>query len=96
VDAFNAAGMPTGPVYSAEDVFEDEHFRVRGMLPVVDDPEVGPYIFARSTPLLSGSPEIPLRAAPALGAHTQELLEELLGYDGGAIDQLAAEGVIGR
>ena len=32
VDAFNAAGMPTGPVYTAEDVFADDHFRVRGML----------------------------------------------------------------
>ena len=32
VNAFNAAGMPTGPVYTAEDVFADDHFRVRGML----------------------------------------------------------------
>ncbi len=96
VDAFNAAGMPTGPVYTAEDVFEDEHFRVRGMLAEIDDPEVGPQTFARSTPLLSGSPQIPLVAAPALGAHTREVLEELLGYGGEDIDELAAEGVIGR
>ena len=42
VDALNAAGMPTGPVYIAEDVFSDDHFRVRGMLAEVHDPEVGP------------------------------------------------------
>jgi crotonobetainyl-CoA:carnitine CoA-transferase CaiB-like acyl-CoA transferase len=95
VDAFNAAGMPTGPVYTAEDVFADDHFRVRGMLAEVDDPEVGHYTFARSVPHLSAAPEIPLDAAPALGAHTREVLEGLLGYEPGEVDQMASDGVVG-
>jgi formyl-CoA transferase len=95
VDALNEAGMPTGPVYTAEDVFADEHFRVRGMLAEIDDPEVGPYTFARSVPHLSAAPEIPLRAAPALGAHTREVLEELLGYEGTEVEKLAEAGVVG-
>jgi formyl-CoA transferase len=95
VDALNAAGMPTGPVYTAEDVFADDHFRVRGMLAEVDDPEVGPHIFARSVPHLSSAPEIPLNAAPALGAHTRELLEDLLGYDSARVNELVANGVVG-
>jgi len=94
VDALNAAGMPAGPVYSAEEVFADDHFRVRGMLAEVDDPEVGSFTFARSVPHLSAAPEIPLNAAPALGAHTREVLEELLGYDSVEVDRLVSEGVV--
>jgi crotonobetainyl-CoA:carnitine CoA-transferase CaiB-like acyl-CoA transferase len=95
VDTLNAAGMPTGPVYTAKDVFEDEHFRVRGMLAEVDDPEVGTYRFARTVPHLSGAPEIPLEPSPALGAHTREVLEELLGYEPGEVEALAEAGVVG-
>ncbi len=95
VDTFNAAGMPTGPVYSAKDVFADEHFRKRGMLAEIDDPEVGPYTFARTVPHLSAASEIPLEPSPSLGAHTRELLEETLGYDPAEVDALAEEGVVG-
>jgi CoA:oxalate CoA-transferase len=95
VDALNAAGMPTGPVYTAKDVFADEHFRVRGMLAEVQDPEVGPHVFARTVPHLSSSPEIPLEASPALGAHTREILEGLLGYAPQEVEELVAKGVVG-
>jgi len=95
VDALNAAGMPTGPVYTAKDVFADEHFRVRGMLAEVQDPEVGPHVFARTVPHLSSSPEIPLEASPALGAHTREILEGLLGYSTQEVEELVAKGVVG-
>ena len=77
------------------DVFADDHFRVRGMLAEVDDPEVGPYTFARSVPHLSEAPEIPLVAAPGLGANTREIMEDLLGYAGPEVDDLASAGVVG-
>lgn len=35
--------MPTGPVYTAEDVFEDPEVAARGMLMPVTDSEVGTY-----------------------------------------------------
>lgn len=94
VDLLNEAGMPTGPVYTARDVFADEHFKVRGMLAEVDDPEVGRFAFARTTPHLSGAPEIPLEPSPALGAHTREVLEGLLGYPAGVVEELAMAGVV--
>lgn len=94
VEALNRSGMPAGPVYTARDVFDEPHFRVRGMLPEIHDPEVGPYRFARTTPHLSASPEIPLDPAPALGAHTREVLEGVLGCTPGEIDGLVEEGVV--
>jgi len=94
VNSLNAAGMPTGPVYTAKDIFADDHFKARGMLAEVDDPEVGPYTFARSVPHLSAAPEIPLEASPALGAHTREVLEGMLGFSAEEVEVLATAGVI--
>ncbi len=94
VDTLNAAGVPTGPVYTAKDVFEDGHFRKREMLVEVDDPEVGPTTFARSTPHLSAAPQIPTDPAPNLGQHTRSILEGLLEYTPGEVDKLVEEGVV--
>jgi formyl-CoA transferase len=95
VETLNEAGMPTGPVYTAKDVFTDPHFRTRDMLVDIDDPEVGEYTFARSTPHLSAAPDIVKHPSPALGQHTQQILEKLLGYEPAEVDRLAHEQVVG-
>jgi len=94
VDTLNAAGVPTGPVYGAEDVFADPQVAARGMLMPIDDPEVGTYRFCRTPPHLSSNPELPARPAPNLGQHTAPILRELLGYDDARIAELAEAGVI--
>jgi CoA:oxalate CoA-transferase len=95
VDTLNRAGMPTGPVYTARDVFADPHFKARRMLVDIDDPQVGSFTFARSTPHLSAAPEIQKQPAPALGEHTREIVEGLLGYSANELERLAADQVIG-
>jgi len=94
VDALNEAGVPTGPIYTARDVFEDDHFRRRKMLVELDDPEVGPHTFARTTPHLSAAPEILTHPAPNLGQHTRPVLQELLGYSSVEVDALVEAGVV--
>jgi crotonobetainyl-CoA:carnitine CoA-transferase CaiB-like acyl-CoA transferase len=94
VDTLNEAGMPTGPVYTAADVFADPHFRTREMLVEIDDPEVGTYTFARSTPHLSAAPDIAKQPSPPLGQHTREILEGLLGYERADVDRLARDQVV--
>ncbi|MEM7344101.1 MAG: CoA transferase [Chloroflexota bacterium] len=94
VDALNSAGVPTGPIYSAEDVFTDPHFQTRNMLVEVDDPEVGPHTFARTVPHLSAAPEIRTDPAPNLGEHTRSILQTLLGYDEAEIDRLIEAGAV--
>jgi len=94
VDTLNQAGVPTGPVYTAADLFADPHFRRRGMLLEVDDPEVGAHTFARTTPHLSAAPEVANSPAPNLGQHTRSVLEELLGYSSKRVDELVDQGAV--
>jgi formyl-CoA transferase len=94
VDALNAIGVPTGPVHTAEDVFECPQVEARGMLMTVDDPDVGEYRFARTPPHLSAATELPAVPAPRLGEHTRAVLEGMLGYSAREVDGLAAEGVV--
>jgi formyl-CoA transferase len=94
VDMLNAAGVPAGPVYSASDVFNDAHFRQRKMLMAIDDPEVGPYISARTTPHLSAASEICANPAPSLGQDTRFVLQELLAYSRDEVDQLVSAGIV--
>ncbi|MDX1434855.1 MAG: CoA transferase, partial [Gammaproteobacteria bacterium] len=94
VETLNAVGVPTGPVYTAEDIFECPQVEARRMLMPIDDPEVGEYRFARTPPHLSAATELPANAAPRLGEHTRPVLEELLGYSTAEVDALVDEGVV--
>ena len=87
-------GVPSGPVYTADDVFEDSHIAARGMLVTVDDPVAGPRKYARSPLHLSEAPEILTAPAPHLGEHSRSILRDLLGYDEVEIERLRGEGVI--
>ncbi|RME49795.1 MAG: CoA transferase [Caldilineae bacterium] len=93
VNRLNEAGVPTGPVYTAEDVFRDPHVAARGMLMPIADPEVGTYRFARTPPHLSAAPQLPAEPAPNLGQHTAEIVRSL-GYTADDLAALHAEGVI--
>jgi formyl-CoA transferase len=95
VDILEDHGVPSGPVYGVEDVFNDAHFEARQMLVTVDDPTAGPRRYARSPIHLSSSPEIPTKPAPRLGEHTRSILKDLLKYEEAEIEQLRSTGVIG-
>ena len=86
--------MPCGPVNRAPDIFEDPHVAARGMLIDIDDPDVGSYKFARTTPHLSAAPEPPKVAAPRLGQHTREILEDSLGFTADEVRAMADAGVV--
>lgn len=94
VALLEAEGVPSGPVYTAEDIFNEPHFEARDMLVTVDDPIAGPRKYARSPVHLSAAPEIPTTPAPRLGEHAQIILQDLLGYDDTEVDQLIERGVV--
>lgn len=94
VDLLEQEGVPSGPVYTAQDVFTDSHISAREMLVTVDDPIAGPRKYARSPLHLSAAPEILTQPAPQLGEHTRAILQDLLGYDQTEVDQLQEQGVV--
>jgi crotonobetainyl-CoA:carnitine CoA-transferase CaiB-like acyl-CoA transferase len=86
-------GIPTGPVWSIEEVLESEHINERGVIDSLPHTTAGeqpvinhPLNFENS----SGSFE---RHAPVLGEHTREILDEL-GYDEETIDELYEDAVV--
>ena len=85
------AGVTVGPVYNIDDAAEDPHFRERGIIVDVEDPELGALPMHTIVPRLSGTPGVWRRPAPTLGQHTDEILCQA-GLDKEAIAQLRAEG----
>jgi crotonobetainyl-CoA:carnitine CoA-transferase CaiB-like acyl-CoA transferase len=85
--AFEAAGVPAGPVHSIGDALSHPQTRARGMVVELDHPQAG-RTAAIGPPLkFSATPASVTRAAPLLGEHTREVLREH-GWGDAAIDAL--------
>ncbi|SEH17827.1 succinate--mesaconate CoA-transferase [Natronorubrum sediminis] len=90
-----ADDVPCGPVNDAEDIFEDEHFQARKMLPEVDHADTGETATIAGTPIKFPESNSGVeRRAPFLGEHTEEILREQ-GFSDDEIDDLLDEGVYG-
>ena len=93
IETFNAAGVACGPIYSLDQVFADPHVRTFGLVHEQEHPAFG-LVKVLGLPVhLSRTPPTVRTPAPEPGAHTREILATI-GYDGAAIEQLAAAGVI--
>lgn len=91
----NAAGVVCAPCYSVADIFADPHFRERGLLVEVDDPELGPMTTPGVVPKLSATAgEVRWTGPWEVGAHTDEVLGGLLGMPGEEIGRLREAGVV--
>ena len=88
------AGLPVGPIYTAEDIVRDPHFVEREMIIEVDDPAIGPTKMQGITPKLSETPGRVERGAPLLGEANREAYGGLLGLSDAELEHLAAAGVI--
>lgn len=72
-----ADDLPCAPVYNAADIFEDEHFEVRDMLPEVEHADSGETIQIAGNPIKFDKTHSGVRArGPFLGEHTREVLKE--------------------
>lgn len=93
VEAFDAAGVPAGPVHSIGEALDHPQTHARGMVVDLTHPQAG-HTRALGCPIhFSATPACVTRPAPMLGEHTRELLREY-GYDDAAIDAFVAEGVV--
>ena len=78
METLQAAGVPSGAVLDTQELMDDEHLRKRGMFVTIDHPQRGPVTMPAWPVKMSGS-HVPVRSAPTLGQHTQEVLSEWLG-----------------
>ncbi|WP_166454476.1 CaiB/BaiF CoA transferase family protein [Lacisediminimonas profundi] len=93
IAAFDAAGVPAGPVLSVGEALTHPQTLARNMVVEVDHPQAG-HTRALGCPVhFSETPTAVLRHAPMLGEHTRELLVEY-GYSSQEIDTLVAAGAV--
>ncbi len=91
--ALAEADVPSGRIYTAEDIHEDPHYRARGMIEGVALPDGQAIDLPGIVPKLSGTPGTTQWIGPALGEHVEEVLASV-GITGPAVDALRAEGII--
>jgi CoA:oxalate CoA-transferase len=82
LNAFDDAGVPTGPINKVDQVLADPHVRSRNMVVTATDPETGPLTMAGNPIKLSTFADPDTRvAAPRLDANRTAILKELAAFD---------------
>jgi crotonobetainyl-CoA:carnitine CoA-transferase CaiB-like acyl-CoA transferase len=75
------AGVPAGPVYSVANIAADPQYQAREMLVDFPHPQLDHLLMPGVVPRLSRTPGAIRWPGPDLGAHTAEVLAELLGEE---------------
>jgi crotonobetainyl-CoA:carnitine CoA-transferase CaiB-like acyl-CoA transferase len=93
IERLNQAGVPSGPIYSIDQVFADPQVRHLGIAQPVEHKTLGHLELVGQAVALSRTPSRLTSASPEPGEHTDAVLREL-GYDAAAIAALRAERVV--
>ena len=95
LERFRAHDVPCAPVLNRWQLLDDAQVLHNKLLTVYNDPVLGEVRQPRPAARFEKTPATAGTAIPFLGADNARLLAEL-GYDGGKIEQLTADGVLGR
>ena len=92
-DAARRTKVLCGPLFTAADLFQDEHFRTRGFWERVDSPTLGQFALPGRPFIMHDSPWALRRLAPRLGEHTREVLGDA-GFSTREVERLIAARVV--
>lgn len=93
LEAFEQAGVPAGPIYAVDEMFDDPQVRHLGIAQPVSHPVLGDFHVVGEPVRLSRTPPGVATPTPDAGEHNAEILAEL-GYDAAAIARLREAGAI--
>ncbi len=89
-----SAGIAAFPTFTCKDIVEDPHLNARGYIERLPHPETGSRAHAGIPWRLTRRPNGVRFAAPCLGADTEDVLRDILGYDDDKIAALRAVDVL--
>jgi len=93
VELLNEAGIPCGPIYKLDEVFEDEQVKHLGVAQTVEAPGRGETTILGQPVTLDRTPSKLAAGSPRLGQHVDEILAGI-GYTVEEIDGLREKGVV--
>jgi formyl-CoA transferase/succinyl-CoA--D-citramalate CoA-transferase len=93
--ALDAHGVPAGRIFTAPDMLTDPQYLAREMVRRVTSTQGWEVPMTGVVPRFGATPGTIRHPGPRLGEHTAEVLAEVLGLDGTAIDELRASGALG-
>ncbi len=88
------ADIPAGSLNTVSDAMRDPQIAARGMLMDIEQPGGATFTVAGSPVRIDGDQPQPVKPAPALGQHTEEVLREMLGMGEEEIEELRKGKVI--
>ena len=88
------SGIPSGKIYRAPEMLEDEHFRAREAIVKTLHPVFGEMRMQNVAPKLSATPGAVRTTGPELGQHNEEIYGEILGMSTGHMAELRDRGII--
>ena len=93
-EAIQEAGIPGSPILRSDEVMENEQFLNREYFTLVDHPQQGQLKLTGDPFRLSAVDKMPLRPAPLLGEHTEQVLTETIGIDTNQVMSLRERGIV--
>lgn len=94
IDKMRKFGVPAGPIRTVGEAMTSPETEARGIVRRVPHKAAGEVPIIRSPMNLSGTPVRDPVGSPLHGEHSEEILRDLLGYDGDRIAALAASGTV--
>ncbi|WP_175799625.1 CaiB/BaiF CoA transferase family protein [Burkholderia ambifaria] len=94
IGTLEAAGVPCGPINDLDEVFDNEQVVARGMQVSLPHPCGADVKLVRNPIRMSATPPDARTAPPLLGAQTEDVLRDMLGYDDERIAALKAKQAI--